>query len=152
DVPGFSSRVADERCSHWSRCVDLRLPCESVGVPDALWDHARAGVFRAGLRVAQEVVAGRSAGERGSPGDLDHRGIRVVEANRDLVDHIGKRQATRSPVPPYPSIEFKTASTWPVTDTFGKMVAILPWGSTTKVVRSIPMYFRPYMLFSFQTP
>jgi len=36
--------------------------------------------------------------------------------------------------------------------TFGKMATILPFGSITKVVRSVPLYFLPYIDFSTQTP
>ncbi len=53
---------------------------------------------------------------------------------------------------PDPYNDSNTASTCPVTETFGNTVAIFPCGSTTNVVRSMPMYLRPYMLFSFHTP
>jgi hypothetical protein len=43
-------------------------------------------------------------------------------------------------------------SMWPVTLTLGKIRAIFPSGPITKVLRSMPMYFLPYMLFSFHTP
>src|SRR4051794_13839946 len=45
-----------------------------------------------------------------------------------------------------------TICAWPVTFTFFQILAILPLGATRKVVRSTPIYFFPYMLFSFQTP
>ncbi len=45
-----------------------------------------------------------------------------------------------------------TASAWPGTFTFGQTRAIRPSRSTSTVVRSTPIYVRPYMLFSTQTP
>ena len=47
---------------------------------------------------------------------------------------------------------FSTASAWPGTFTLRQIFAILPRGSTRNVDRSTPMYFRPYMDFSTQTP
>ena len=44
------------------------------------------------------------------------------------------------------------AAAWPSGFTFGKIFAILPSAPITNVVRSMPMYLRPYMLFSFHTP
>lgn len=46
----------------------------------------------------------------------------------------------------------RTASTWPGTLTFFHTCAMRPSPSTRKVVRSIPMYFFPYMAFSTHTP
>ncbi len=46
----------------------------------------------------------------------------------------------------------RTSSTWPSTFTFRKTWVIFPFPSMMKVERSTPMYLRPYMLFSFQTP
>src|SRR5260221_4375010 len=45
-----------------------------------------------------------------------------------------------------------TASTWPGTLTLRHTPHTTPFSSMRKVARSIPMYFRPYMLFSTQTP
>ncbi len=45
-----------------------------------------------------------------------------------------------------------TASAWPFTFTLGNTAATFPAASMTKVVRSMPMNFRPYKDFSFHTP
>ena len=45
-----------------------------------------------------------------------------------------------------------SASTWPGTLTLRHTPRTTPFSSMRKVARSIPMYFRPYMLFSTQTP
>jgi hypothetical protein len=45
-----------------------------------------------------------------------------------------------------------TASTWPGTLTLRHTPRTTPFSSMRKVARSIPMYFRPYMLFSTHTP
>ncbi len=45
-----------------------------------------------------------------------------------------------------------TARAWPATFTFGHISRTTPLPSIRSVVRSTPMYFRPYMLFSFHTP
>ena len=45
-----------------------------------------------------------------------------------------------------------TSSTWPFTLTFLHSFSIFPSLSRTKVERSIPIYFLPYIDFSFQTP
>src|SRR5688572_16868078 len=47
---------------------------------------------------------------------------------------------------------FSTSSTWPGTFTLRQMPRITPLPSIRKVARSMPMYLRPYMLFSTQTP
>lgn len=46
----------------------------------------------------------------------------------------------------------RTSSAWPGTFTFGQIRATVPSRSISTVVRSTPMYLRPYMLFSAQTP
>mmetsp|Transcript_2909 Transcript_2909/g.5037 ORF Transcript_2909/g.5037 Transcript_2909/m.5037 type:complete len:262 (+) Transcript_2909:861-1646(+) len=46
----------------------------------------------------------------------------------------------------------RTASAWPGTLTLGQTIATSPLASIRYVVRSIPIYFLPYMFFSFQTP
>src|SRR5690606_33903848 len=50
------------------------------------------------------------------------------------------------------STAFSTAWTWPGTFTLRQTSAILPSLSMRKVERSTPIYLRPYMLFSTQTP
>ena len=45
-----------------------------------------------------------------------------------------------------------TSSAWPAGLTLWKIFAIFPLVSIRNVVRSMPKYFFPYMLFSFQTP
>ncbi len=45
-----------------------------------------------------------------------------------------------------------TCSACPSGFTFEKIFAIFPSAPTTKVLRSMPMYFLPYILFSFHTP
>ncbi len=45
-----------------------------------------------------------------------------------------------------------TSSTWPGTLTLRQMLRMTPFGSIRKVERSMPMYLRPYMLFSTQVP
>lgn len=47
---------------------------------------------------------------------------------------------------------FSTASTWPGTLTLRQTWRMTPASSIRKVARSIPMYLRPYMLFSTQVP
>jgi hypothetical protein len=49
-------------------------------------------------------------------------------------------------------IAANTSSAWPSTLTLGKIFLILPSEPIMNVVRSMLMYFFPYMLFSFQTP
>src|SRR5688572_25111690 len=46
---------------------------------------------------------------------------------------------------------FSTSSTWPGTFTLRQMPRITPLPSIRNVARSMPMYLRPYMLFSTQT-
>jgi len=85
----------------------------------------RALVPRSGI----VFISRNAGGMEGAPGDLNRK-------DRE----------------PYPPIDSSTASAWPATFTLGNTVAILPCRSITKVVRSIPIYLRPYMLFSFHTP
>ena len=54
-----------------------------------------------------------------------------------------------------PASAFTASSTfaaWPGTLTFRQISLILPLASISSVVRSIPMYLRPYIDFSTQTP
>src|SRR5580704_14015481 len=47
---------------------------------------------------------------------------------------------------------FSTSATWPGTLTLCQTPRTVPLLSIRKVLRSMPMYLRPYMLFSIQTP
>src|ERR1700728_1034324 len=47
---------------------------------------------------------------------------------------------------------FITSSAWPVTLTLRHALRTLPSGPTRKVLRSMPMYLRPYIDFSTQVP
>ena len=49
-------------------------------------------------------------------------------------------------------IEARTASAWPAGFTLWKIFLMVPSEAMIKVVRSTPMYFLPYMDFSFHTP
>ena len=74
--------------------------------------------------------------------------LRSYPANRDL-------RATAQPARHSGDAHDKavnTSSTCPSTFTFGKMRSIVPSRSMRNVVRSMPMYVRPYIDFSFQTP
>lgn len=47
---------------------------------------------------------------------------------------------------------FSTSSAWPATFTLGQVWATVPSRPMSRVARSMPMYLRPYMLFSTHTP
>ena len=82
-----------------------------------------------------------------------------------LLVEIGSRDRSRRGVPQRARLErvccvfahsarvaSRTASAWPGTFTFSQICRITPSPSINRVVRATPMYLRPYMLFSTQTP
>jgi hypothetical protein len=108
-----------------------RRPCRAVGrraVAD-LGDGAALPRGRGGT-AERNLLGRRGGGEDGA------RGLRQGIGPR--------RQSAFTAV--------STASTWPGTLTLCQTPRTTPFSSMRKVARSIPMYFRPYMLFSTQTP
>src|SRR5579871_2076062 len=78
----------------------------------------RTGGIRNRLRARRLSESGQSGGKQHEQGVRSH-------------DYIRHHHSSAS--------DSRTAPTWPVTFTLGKMFAILPFASTTKVERSIPM-------------
>ena len=66
----------------------------------------------------------------------------------------GERAAGLAPARPvnHPIAAFSTSSTCPGTLTLRQTARTTPLASMRKVARSMPMYLRPYMLFSIQVP
>src|SRR5579864_1408765 len=114
-------------------------------------------------RRAQDRMLGpRRAHRRGRPADRHVAGVpacRQRPAQRDLARRIGGIQDRRRALGE--GLDHKiqsaftacsTSATWPGTLTLCHTLRTMPSLSIRKVARSIPMYLRPYMLFSTQTP
>src|SRR3954453_2584002 len=103
-----------------------------------------------------EALAGfdQAAGQR--PFAREGRATAFYEENAVAVVENESSDTEQRPsrVPPgHPIyIYWGPSSAWPSTFSFGKIFLIIPLGSMIKVARSTPMYLRPYMLFSPQTP
>ena len=87
---------------------------------------------------------GLSPGSRGLA--LKGRVIRWMDWGKPI--HAG----VSYPPSPFFHSDFSSASTWPFTLTLPWTSAMWPSSSITKVERTIPMYFLPYMDFSCQAP
>ncbi len=104
---------------------------------------------RAQRQAALEPPCRRLLCERGLPVEIGAcDSIRRTTAQR----HDFERGHHNGLVPQSFFAASRTAWAWPATFTLFQISAILPSGPTRNVVRSTPMYFFPYMLFSFQTP
>ena len=87
---------------------------------------------------------GASAPPASGSGDLARR----IGAAKDRRRALGQRL----PGDQSACTAFKTSATWPGTLTLCQTWRTTPSLSMRKVARSIPMYLRPYMLFSTHTP
>src|SRR6185437_8156342 len=105
----------------------------------------QGGVGRAGLLHQQMTHPS------GDPGDTDACGHVVLPFV--CGEHPCQTGSTGVRCDPYsPCAACNTSAAWPVTLTFLHTRAIFPSLSIRNVLRSMPMYFRPYIDFSTQVP
>lgn len=85
---------------------------------------------------------------------LLHQARRAEEIRSEAPSHLAaeaRAEASAARVSLYSSRASSTSSACSETFTLGKMCVIFPSSPMMNVVRSIPIYFFPYMDFSFQT-
>ena len=108
----------------------------------------RIGLARA-CREAREARADAVRGRRVERLDPCQRLVGIAAG--DEVARAGMALARRRH-DQSPRAAASTSSTWPGTLTLRQMPRMTPLASTRNVARSMPMYLRPYMLFSTQVP
>src|SRR5260370_3012648 len=134
DVAGMRAAAAPLR--HLARRQEqrpagTRRPGRWQGMPDR---GQRAAAPGSGESAAPRPLVTRARG-------ADNRGGAGGETDRDRQRLVQSDVAAAS-----------TSPTWPSILTLGQRPRITPFSSISTVVRSMPMYLRPYMLFSTQTP